>query len=97
MHLTSQHIPELAGLKLQQRMLVIKHATAMLSVPQKLVLNLLKIFILVHFFSVLARFEGWMLVPWLLAAGLAYPLIINPVTFWMTRSKMADARKALDL
>lgn len=96
-YFTTQHIPELAGLALQQRMLVIKQAITLLSVPQKVLLNLLKLVILAHFFSVLARFEGWILVPYLLAAGLVYPLVINPVTFLLTHNKMAKARKQLDL
>jgi hypothetical protein len=97
MHLTSQNIPELAGLNFQQRMQVIKHAIALLPVTRKIILNVLKIIILVHFFSILARFEGWLLAPYLLLAGLVYPLVINPVTFALTRSHMAAARKEIQL
>jgi hypothetical protein len=96
MHLTSQHIPELAGLKLQQRMQVIKQAVSLLSVPRKIVLNVLKLVILAHFFSILARFEGWLLLPYLFLAGMVYPLITNPVTFYLAQPKMAEARKAVE-
>lgn len=95
MHLTSQNIPALQGLKFQQRMQVVKHAVNSLSVPQKLVLNITKLVILVHFFSVLARFEGWLLIPYLIAAGLVYPLITNPVTFYLTRNHLQKARQSL--
>ena len=95
MYFTSQKIPELSGLNFQQRMLVIKHAVNLLPVPQKILLNVVKLVILVHFFSILARFEGWILLPWLLLAGLVYPLIINPVTFLMTASRLAKARKGI--
>ena len=97
MYLTSQKIPELAGLKLQQRMQVIKQAVGMLSTPQKVLLNVVKLVILTHFFSVLARFEGWILAPYLLIAGLIYPLITNPVTFHLTRKYLSDSRKKLNL
>jgi hypothetical protein len=97
MYFTSQHIPELAGLNFQQRMLVIKQAIGLLSVPKKILLNVIKLVILAHFFSVLARFEGWMLLPYLLLAGLVYPLVINPVTFALTRPRLADARKGIEL
>ncbi len=96
MHLTSQHIPELAGLNFQQRMQVIKQAVNLLSVPRKIVLNILKLIILTHFFSILARFEGWVLLPYLFLAGMIYPLITNPVTFYLARPKMAEARKVVD-
>lgn len=95
MHLTSQKIPALAGLNFQQRMLVVKQAVALLPVPQKVLLNVVKLVILAHFFSILARFEGWILLPYLLLAGLVYPLITNPVTFMMTSSRLAEARKKL--
>ncbi len=96
MHLTSQHIPQLAGLNFQQRMQVIKQAVALLPVPQKILLNVVKLVILAHFFSILARFEGWILLPYLLLAGLVYPLITNPVTFFMVNSRLAEARKVVD-
>ncbi|MFT5161742.1 MAG: ABC-type uncharacterized transport system permease subunit [Alteromonadaceae bacterium] len=96
MYLTSQHIPELAGLNLQQRMLVIKQAVALLGVPHKVLLNVLKLVILAHFFSVLARFEGWLLLPYLLVAGLVYPLITNPVTYLMVRPLLAKARQMVE-
>lgn len=97
MYLTSQKIPELQGLKLQERMLVVKQAVSQLSVPQKIVLNSLKLFILSAFFIIFARFEGWILVPYLLLAGLSYPLIINPVTFMFTRKELPKAREKLGL
>ena len=96
MHLTSQHIPQLAGLNFQQRMQVIKQAVALLPVPQKILLNVVKLVILAHFFSILARFEGWILLPYLLLAGLVYPLITNPVTFFMVNSRLAEARKVVE-
>lgn len=95
-YFTTQHIPELAGLNFQQRMLTVKQATELLTTPKKVLLNFVKLVILAHFFSILARFEGWVLVPYLLLAGMIYPLVINPVTFQMTRSKLAKARKKLD-
>lgn len=96
MYLITQHIPELAGLNFQQRMRVIKQAVALLPVPQKILLNVLKLIILTHFFSILARFEGWILLPYLLLAGLVYPLITNPVTFMLTASRLAEARKMIE-
>lgn len=78
-------------------MLVIKQAVNGLSVPKKILLNTIKLVILVHFFSILARFEGWVLLPYLLLAGLIYPLITNPVTFMLTKSYLAQARKQTQL
>jgi hypothetical protein len=97
MHFTSQHIPELAGLNFQQRMQVIKQAISKLPVPRKILLNVIKIIILAHFFSVLSRFEGWLMLPYLLLAGLIYPLVINPVTFTLTRRYLVQAREAINL
>ena len=95
MHLTSNTIPALKGLKLQQRLQVVKLAVNSLSTPQKLVLNITKLIILIHWFSVLARFEGLILIPYLIAAGLIYPLITNPITYYLTRHHLEKARKKL--
>jgi hypothetical protein len=47
MYFGSHSIPELAGLKFAQRMLVIRSATEQVATPQKLLLNLLKLVILI--------------------------------------------------
>ncbi len=97
LHFTTQHIPELAGLNFKQRMMVVRQAVNLLSTPKKVLLNLLKLIILAHFFSILTRFEGWVLLPYLFAAGMIYPLVINPLTFMLAQDKMAGARQQLQL
>ena len=97
MYFTSHNIPALQGLKLQQRMLVVKQALSELPATKKIILNLLKIVILGHFFSIFARYQGWEMLPYLLVGGLLYPLITNPVTYHLVNKQLPAAREKLQL
>lgn len=88
----SQSIPELAGLTFEQRMAVIRLATDRLSVPTKLVLNIIKLVILFSFFMAIARAEGWHIVYYVLGLLVVYPLITRPLTFHYSRRFFRQVR-----
>ncbi|CAM5220706.1 DUF6170 family protein [Alishewanella longhuensis] len=81
----SQSIPELSGLSFQQRMSVVRMATDRLSVPIKLLLNIIKLIILFSFFMAIARAEGWYMLYYSLGLVIVYPLITRPLTFYFAR------------
>ncbi len=75
----SSQIPELKTFKVRQRQQIIAIALSHLSPMHKIVLSVCKLAFLAPLFLGLAYFEGWMILPWLLLAGLSYPLITTPV------------------
>lgn len=81
----SQSIPELSGLSFQQRMSVVRMATDRLSVPTKLLLNIVKLIILFAFFMAIARAESWHMLYYSIGLVIVYPLIMRPLTFYFAR------------
>jgi hypothetical protein len=75
---TSQ-IPELKAFKVRQRQQIIALALSHLSPMNKITLSVCKLAFLAPLFLGLAYFEGWMLLPWLLLAGVSYPLLTTPL------------------
>ena len=89
---TSQ-IPALKSFKVRQRQQIIALALAHLSPSKKIILSVCKRAFLAPLFLGLAYFEGWMLIPWLLLAGLSYPLITTPIENMFA---LAHLDKAID-
>ena len=97
MYFGSHSIPELAGLKFAQRMQVIRAATEQVPTPQKLLLNLLKLAILIPLFLVIARWENWHDTVTILALLVVYPVLTRPLTFALCRPHLTLARTKLKL
>ena len=79
LYVFSSQIPALKEFKVRQRQQIIALALAHLSPIQKIILSVCKLVFLAPLFLGLAYFQGWSLVPWLLLAGLSYPLITTPI------------------
>lgn len=92
----SQSLPELAGLNFRQRMAVIRRASDLLPVPQKLLLNILKLLVLIPPFMAIARAGS---IPeallWALLLVALYPLITRPLTFMLVGPLLRQARHQL--
>ena len=97
MYFSSHTIPELAGLNFAQRMQVIRAATAQIAIPQKLLLNLLKLAILIPLFFALTQWSSWQNTIAIVALLLAYPLLTRPLTFALCRPFLTMARTKLKL
>ncbi|MBU0911136.1 MAG: hypothetical protein KKF22_01185 [Gammaproteobacteria bacterium] len=97
MYFSSQNIPELAGLKFAERMQVIRSATEQVPTPQKLLLNLLKLAILIPLFFVIAQWDSWQSTVTILVLLAAYPLLTRPLTFALCRPHLQQARTKLKL
>lgn len=92
----SRSVPELNGLNFRERMQVLRKAADQLPTPQKLLLNLLKLVVLIPLFLWIAR------APDLLSAALylvlllvLYPLITRPVTFYLVQKSLTSVRAGL--
>jgi len=91
-------LPELQQLNFRDRMAVLRRASDLLPTPQKLILNIWKLCVLIPPFLLIARAET----P-LAAAGIAlalillYPLLTRPVTFALVKPLLTQARRQLQL
>lgn len=92
MYFSSHHIPELNGLNFAERMSVVRTATDKLSVPQKLMLNLIKLAILFTFFMYIARAGDWTAMVYVVGLIIVYPMVTRPITFLLCQPFLADVR-----
>ncbi|CAH9066347.1 hypothetical protein PSECIP111951_03557 [Pseudoalteromonas holothuriae] len=84
-------IKALEGYKLRERQLILAIALDTLPATKKVMLRITKLSVLTPFFIALAYFEGWSLLPILLAAGLSYPLLTRPIEILFAQSNLAKA------
>ncbi|MCH8536361.1 MAG: DUF6170 family protein [Alkalimonas sp.] len=96
MYFSSHQIPELDGLNFAERMSVVRGASDKLSVPKKLLLNLIKLAILFIFFMYIARAGDWTALLYIVGLIVAYPMITRPLTFMLCRPYFTEVRRALE-
>jgi len=87
----SSQIPELASFKVRERQKIIAIALSELSASKKVMLRIVKLLLLVPIFLILAYIKGWFLLPFLLVAGLCYPLLTAPVDIMFAAPYLAKA------
>ena len=89
----SSHVDELKHLKVRQRQTVIAISLSMLSPSDRVLMRIVKLMLLSPFFLIFTLFEGWLLVPFLIVAGLSYPLLTAPVDFNFAKKHLGAALK----
>ncbi|MCF2863533.1 MULTISPECIES: DUF6170 family protein [Pseudoalteromonas] len=72
-------IPKLKSLSHNERLAIVADSLNRLSAQRRVMLNIIKLLLITPLFLLLVRFEGWHMLPWLLLAGIAYPIIVLPV------------------
>jgi len=77
LYFSSKSIPQLKDRSIKERQIIIQKATAKLNTPEKLLLNLIKLGILVPMFLYLVWLDGWMLVLPPMLSVLAYFGVYN--------------------
>jgi len=92
MYFTSRNIPELSGLKYTQRAQIIRLALSYLSIPQKTILNIIKLVFLTPLFLILARIDSWEILIYLLIVGFCYPLITTPISLYFAKQHINKAK-----
>jgi len=92
MYFTSRNIPELKGMKYTQRAHIIRLALNHLSVPQKTILNIIKLVFLTPIFLILAKIDSWEILIYLLIVGLCYPLITTPISLYFAQKHIKKAK-----
>lgn len=84
LYFSTKRIPQLRDLSLQQRLDALRKAENKLTPPEKLILNLCKLAIIIPIFVFILRTgEDWRALLWVLAFALAYPLLLKPFQYSM--------------
>ncbi|BFT29429.1 hypothetical protein D210916BOD24_06050 [Alteromonas sp. D210916BOD_24] len=81
-YFSTRHIPGLQGLPLTERVKRLDNAAKQLSVPEKTLLNILKLLVFVPVFAlILQTASNWTSLLWAGVVFLLYPLIIKPIQY----------------
>jgi hypothetical protein len=82
MYFSIRQIPALRGLKLTTQIALVHQATKRLTVPEKTLLNVLKLVIIVPIFAFILRTsQDWTSLIWAFVIFLLYPLLIKPIQY----------------
>lgn len=92
----SSQVDELKHLKVRQRQTVIAISLSMLSPSDRVLMRIVKLMLLSPFFLIFTLFEGWLLIPFLILAGLSYPLLTAPVDVNFAKKHLKGALKKFE-
>ncbi|MAI39517.1 DUF6170 family protein [Alteromonas sp.] len=81
-YFSTRNIPALQGLPLAERARLLDQASKRLSVPEKTLLNVLKLLVIVPVFAfILQTATNWTSLLWAFVVFLFYPLVIKPIQY----------------
>ncbi|WP_137167852.1 DUF6170 family protein [Salinimonas lutimaris] len=81
-YFTTRHIPGLQDRPLAERMALLEAAGKQMSVPEKTLLNVLKLLVIVPVFIFIMRTANdWSSLLWAFVVFLLYPLLVKPVQY----------------
>ena len=82
LYFSTKQIPQLQHLTLTQRLAAIQLANGKLIGPEKLLLNVLKMLIVIPvFILIIQTATNWMAIIWALLVTLLYPMLVKPVQY----------------
>ena len=88
---SSNNIPELAEYSIKERQQILAIASGKLITPQKLILNIIKLCVLIPPFIMLARLDNWLLfLPLAFFLG-GYFLIMKPISMFFIKKHITKA------
>lgn len=91
LYFSTRHISTLRQLPLTERLALLSHASTQLSAPEKLLLNVLKLIILVPaFVLILYAPKDWLNLLWAALVLATYPLILKPVQYGLSEKYLPD-------
>lgn len=83
-YFSSNKIPELMPFNLQQRQAILALAQAKLSPPEKLILNIIKLMLLIPPFLFIANLQGIAIAASIVVVLVAYFIILRPIMLHFT-------------
>jgi hypothetical protein len=97
LYFSTRHIPQLKGLPLTERLEHIQAAQKKLSGPEKLLLNVLTLMVVVPvFIFILQTGDSWLSLLWAALVALIYPVILLPIQYSLCAKYISDQRKQGD-
>lgn len=90
---SSNKLTELKNYSLTQRQQILALAASKLTAPEKFVLNVLKLFMLVPPFLFLAQLEGIFFIASLVSVLVIYFILLRPISLLFTRKYLTTAIK----
>jgi hypothetical protein len=90
-YFSTRKIPALQGLPLAERARLLDQASKRLSVPEKTLLNVLKLLVIVPVFAfILQTATNWTSLLWAFVVFLLYPLVIKPIQYSLCAKYIAQ-------
>lgn len=81
-YFSTRQIPQLRDLPLQQRMIALEKAALKMTVPERTLLNILKLMVIVPVFLFILRVsEDWTALGWAALVFIFYPLVVKPMQY----------------
>ncbi|GAB5380458.1 MAG: hypothetical protein Alis3KO_25980 [Aliiglaciecola sp.] len=91
LYFSTRQIPQLQGLAMAERMDKLRAAENKLTAPEKLLLNICKLLIIVPVFVFILRSaEDWSALVWAGLFILAYPFLLKPFQYSMCAKYLSD-------
>ncbi len=90
-YLFPRDIPALKGLPLKERMGRLEHAARQMTIPEKTLLNILKLLVIVPVFALILRTAtDWTSLLWAFLVFLLYPLVVKPLQYSISAKYLPD-------
>lgn len=90
-YFSTRQIPQLKNLTMSQRLVVLRQAESKLTAPEKLLLNVCKLLVLVPVFVlILQSGQDWYALLWAGLFILAYPFILKPIQHSLSAKYIPD-------
>jgi hypothetical protein len=81
-YFATRHIPQLRGLSMGERLEKLRAAESKLTAPEKMLLNICKLLIIVPVFVFILRIsDDWLAIVWAGLFILAYPFLLKPLQY----------------
>ena len=92
-YLSPQKIPVLADYKIHERNAILTIAANKLSAPEKFVINILKLALLIPAFLWMATLNSWLIILPIMILFCSYYFIMRPVSLWFIYKHLNSAIK----
>lgn len=97
LYFSTKQIPQLQDLSLTQRLEKLQQAERKLTGPEKLLLNILKLCVVIPVFVLILQLShNWLAIVWALLITLLYPLIVKPVRYGLCVKYIPHAHRQGD-
>ena len=90
-YFSSNKIPALQAFSLHQRQAILTLAQAKLSAPEKFILNIIKLLLLIPPFLFVANLQGFALIAAIIIVLIAYFIILRPIMFFFAHKHLDQA------